>query len=173
MNKIKVGWLLSLAIAVVGCTSKTEKNSGTSEYLKRVGDIAKAEVSLPIDGSLLWMDYLRKETATVELENETKPGRIAVLTEELRSATKKWKEGDQALQDGLKTLRGLCVEEPTWTEKEKAVFRSYSGKALGTCNAVEIKYRENLRAVDAFISVYRHGTPEEIGEARDRLFKER
>jgi hypothetical protein len=173
MNKIKVGLLLSLAITVAGCTSKTEKNSGRSEYLKRVGDIAGAEVRIDGAGSLLWMDYLRKETAKVELEKETKPGRIAVLTEELRSLTKKWKEGDQALQDGLKNLRGLCVEEPTWTEKEKAFFRSCSGKALETCKAVEIKYRENLRAVNAFISVYRHGTPEEIGVARDRLFNNR
>lgn len=170
MNKIKVGLILSLAITIVGCTSKTEKNSGTSEYLKRVGDIAGAEVSLPINGSLLWMDYLEKKMAEVKLESETKPGRIAVLTEELRSATKKWEEGDQALREGLKNLRSLCVEEPTWTEKEKAVFRSYSTKALKTCKAVEMKYEAKLGAVDAYISVHRHGTPEEIDEARERLF---
>ena len=173
MNKIKVGLLLSLAITIVGCTSKTEKNSGKSEFSKRVCDIGGAEVSLPIDGSLLWMDYLEKKMAEVKLESETKPGRIAVLTEELRSAKKKWEEGDQALREGLKNLRSLCVEEPTWTESEKAFFRPHSAKALKTCKAVEMKYGEKLRAVDVYISVHRQGTPEEIGEARDRLFNNR
>jgi len=173
MNKIKAGLILSLAIAIVGCGPKRESTSGQSGCVKRMGEIAGAEVSLPIAGSLIGHTYLNKLLAEVALESETKPGKIAILTEQLRAATKKWEDEKQAFEKEIENLRALCVEEPKWTEKEKAVFRSYSGKALATCDAVEIKYREKLTTVDSYISVYRHGTQEEIDKARGRLFEER
>ena len=167
MNKIKVGLILSLAITIVGCDSK----GGTSsvETVMRCGEIARSEISLTSRGSSIGFAYLGKRMVEVRLEREAKPGRIALLTEEFREATRKWEEEVQAFKKEKETIWALCVENTKWSEKDKVVFRSYKEKALAACKSADVKCYSQTEVVDNFISSIRYENQDIVAKHKKAL----